>query len=283
MSTASRMPIGLYEKALPAGWPWEQRLQTAADAGYNFVEISIDESDERLARLDWSANGRASLRRAVADSGVRILTMCLSGHRKYPLGSHSPEVRSRALDIFRKAIEFAVDVGVGIVQVAGYDVYYEPHDADTEAYYIEGLHKGAEWAAQAGMMLGLENVDVPISESVAASMAIMRTIGSPWFQLYLDMANLQAAGYHPPDEFHQAKGHIVAVHVKDALPRQVRGVPFGEGDVPFVATFRTLADVSFCGPLVVEMWEHLDESGDPVGSAVTARQLVHRLVTDTWG
>ena len=232
------IPVGLYEKALPAEWSWERRLAATAEAGYDFAEISIDESDQRLARLDWGAAERAALRRAMAHSGVRILTMCLSGHRKYPLGSHSPELRRRGLQIFRKAIDFAMDVGLGIVQVAGYDVSYEPYDADTAAYYLDGLRQGTEWASQACLMLGLENVNVPISESMSASMRLVDAVRSPWFQMYPDMANLVGSGYHPPDELRLAKDHIVAVHVKDGMRNNIRGVPFGEGIVPFAETFR---------------------------------------------
>ena len=38
------LPVGLYEKALPEPWSWDKRLTAAAAAGYDFVEISIDES-----------------------------------------------------------------------------------------------------------------------------------------------------------------------------------------------------------------------------------------------
>ena len=268
------IPVGLYEKALPAEWSWERRLAAAAKAGYDFVEISIDETDERLARLDWNATERAALRQATANSGVRILTMCLSGHRKYPLGSHSPELRRRGLEIFRKAIDFAVDVGIRIVQVAGYDVSYEPHDADTEAYYLDGLRQGTGLASQACMMLGLENVDAPISESISTSMRLVNAMGSPWFQMYPDMANLVGAGFHAPDELRLAKDHIVAVHVKDGMRNNIRGVPFGEGHVPFADTFRALQECNFSGPLVVEMWCHLDKTGNPFGSVCAARAFV---------
>ena len=268
------IPVGLYEKALPAEWSWDRRLSAIAEAGYDFAEISIDETDERLARLDWTAAERAVLRRAVADSGVRILTMCLSGHRKYPLGSHSPELRRRGLDIFRKAIDFAVELGLGIVQVAGYDVSYEPNDADTAAYYLDGLRQGTEWASQACLMLGLENVNVPISESMSASMRLVDGIGSPWFQMYPDTANLVGTGFYPPDEFRLAKKHIVAVHVKDGIRDNIRGVPFGEGNVPFAETFQALRECGFRGPLVVEMWSHLDRTGNPFGSACAAREFI---------
>lgn len=268
------IPVGLYEKALPAEWSWDRRLSAIAEAGYDFIEISIDESDERLARLDWGAPERSALRRAIADSGVRILTMCLSGHRKYPLGSHSLALRCRGLEIFRKAIDFAVEMGLGIVQVAGYDVSYEPDDADTAAYYLDGLRQGTEWASQACVMLGLENVNVPISESISTSMRLVHAVGSPWFQMYPDMANLVGAGFYPPDELRLAKDHIVAVHVKDGSRDNIRGVPFGEGNVPFTKTFQALRECDFHGPLVVEMWGHLDRTGDPIGAARAARAFV---------
>ena len=75
-----KMPLGLYEKALPASLSWEERLAQAGQAGYQFVEISIDESDERLARLDWPASQRAELRQAIANTGIPIVSMCLSAH-----------------------------------------------------------------------------------------------------------------------------------------------------------------------------------------------------------
>ncbi len=143
-----KMPVGLYEKALPPALSWEERLSAAGQAGYDFVEISIDESDERLARLDWQASEKADLRRSIANTGVQIMTMCLSGHRKYPLGSHDPSIRRQGEELLRKAIEFAGDVGLRVVQVMAYDVFYETSDAETAAYFVEGLERGTRWAGQ---------------------------------------------------------------------------------------------------------------------------------------
>jgi L-ribulose-5-phosphate 3-epimerase len=275
-------PVGLYEKALPAHWSWDQRLAGAADAGFSFVEISIDESDERLARLVWPAGETAALRRAIAGSGVPLLTMCLSGHRKYPLGSRSPQVREQAETIMRRAIAFAADVGIRIIQIAGYDVFYEESDDGTAARYVVGLQRAAEWAGQAGVMLALENVDVPLSESIGRCMEIVRQVNSPWFQIYPDMANAAAAGYDPVAELAHCAGHMVAVHVKDGLPRTIRRVPFGEGIVPFEPVFRALAGQGYRGPLTVEMWADEERAGDPVATARAARQFVADLVQKTY-
>ena len=47
-------PLGIYEKALPKHLSWPERLALAKSCGFDFVEMSLDETDERLARLEWS-------------------------------------------------------------------------------------------------------------------------------------------------------------------------------------------------------------------------------------
>jgi L-ribulose-5-phosphate 3-epimerase len=277
-----KMPVGLYEKALPPALSWEERLAAASQAGYDFVEISIDEGNERLSRLDWSAAERAALRQSIANTGVKVMTMCLSGHRKYPLGSHDPIIRQQGKEILRKAIGFAGDIGLRVVQVMGYDVFYETSDSETRANFIEGLEFGCRMASQAGVMLGLENLDTPFVDGMEKALAIINEINSPWLRLYPDIGNLAAVGYHPPDELLLARNLILGVHVKDALPRIIRGVPFGEGIVPFRETFQALAQTGFWGLLGVEIWGQMHADHDPIASVAEARQFVGTLVTEAW-
>ena len=42
-----------------------------------------------------------------------------------PLGSEDDAVRAQGLEIMRKAIQFAQDVGIRVIQLAGYDVYHQ--------------------------------------------------------------------------------------------------------------------------------------------------------------
>ena len=46
--------LSVYEKAMPGHIGWKEKLTAAKEAGYDGVELSVDESDERLSRLDWS-------------------------------------------------------------------------------------------------------------------------------------------------------------------------------------------------------------------------------------
>ena len=99
--------IGLYEKAMPKELTWKEKLEAAKQAGYDFVEISIDETDEKLARLEWTKEERLELVKTMYEVGIPVRTMCLSGHRKYPIGSSDPEICKRGMEIMEKAIELA--------------------------------------------------------------------------------------------------------------------------------------------------------------------------------
>jgi len=252
-SNLAAIPIGLYEKALPQELSWEQRLDQARRAGFDFVEMSVDDTDGRIARLDWSASERAAVRQAAAITGMPLRSLSLSAHRRYPLGSKSAETRRRAQDIFYQAIDLALELDLRYVLLSGAEDYYEECDEHSEAFFIESLGKGFERASSAGLMLALENWDIQI-DSLAKVMRYVEHFNSPWFQAYADIGNLTYARRDTLAELEAARGHIAALHVKDTLPGQLRYVTPGEGAVPFVDAFAKLAGIGFQGPAVLELW-----------------------------
>ena len=125
MYDIKRNPLGIYEKALPDSFSWKEKIQAAKAAGYDYIEISIDESEERLSRLDWTDSQIEEIREYMRQEDIVIPTMCLSGHRKYPFGSKNMETRKKAFEIMEKAILLAQKLGIRCIQLATYDVYYE--------------------------------------------------------------------------------------------------------------------------------------------------------------
>jgi L-ribulose-5-phosphate 3-epimerase len=273
------LPIGVYEKALPLDIDWHERLTLAAEAGFDFVEMSCDENEHRQARLDESEAYKADLRHAIAQSGTSILTLCLSAHRKLALGSADPKIRQAGLELFRKAIDFCADVGIRTIQVAGYFDYYGAIDSGTEMRYIDGLAQGTEWAGRAGVMLGVETMEGEyVIDSITRAMYVVHLLDSPWFQVYPDLGNIAAHGYDLNTELERGRGHMVGVHVKDSRPGEPRRVPFGEGVVPFVDAFRKLATMSYTGPIMIEMWN--DNSPDSMRIIQESRQWVLDRMTE---
>ncbi len=267
------LPLGIYEKALPLDIDWYERLDLARQVGFDFVELSCDESAERQARLDWTKAERRRLRDATDKSGVPLMTMCLSAHRALALGSADPVTRRKGLDLLQKAIDFSLDLGVRIIQIAGYYDYYGASDAGSERRYLESLAQGIPWASEAGVMLGVETMEgANVVDSISRAMRHVEALNSPWFQIYPDIGNLAAHGFDVGDELGIGQGHIIGVHVKDSRPGEPRRVPFGEGVVPFVAAFRKLAELGFRGPVLIEMWN--DNRPDSMELIAAARQWV---------
>ena len=50
----NRYELGLYEKAMPNNLSWKEKLELTRESGFDYLEMSVDESDEKLARLDWT-------------------------------------------------------------------------------------------------------------------------------------------------------------------------------------------------------------------------------------
>ncbi len=252
--------LGLYEKALSANLSWRERLTAAKQMGFDFVEISIDEADERLARLNWNREQRRALSEAIEETGIRLNSMCLSAHRRFPFGSRSAATREQAKRIAEQAISFAVEFGIRVIQVAGYDVYYEPSDAQTRTYFLEGLRDFTVMAERAQVMLAVEIMDTDYISSIGAYQALKAAIPSPWLNVYPDLGNLYAWNKNVLEQLEQARREIVAVHIKETIAPapgfsgQFKCVPFGTGCVNFAAAFGKLEALGYHGPYLIEMW-----------------------------
>lgn len=235
--------LGLYEKSMPNTLTLEEKLRQAKASGFDFMEISIDETDAKLSRLDMTREERKALVDAMYQAGLPIKTMCLSGHRKYPLGSRDESVRARGLEIMEKAIQLACDLGLRIIQLAGYDVYYEEGGEDTRALFLENLKKSEEMAAAAGVTLAFETMETEFMNTVEKAMAYVKLVNSPYLKVYPDSGNLTnaAMAYHTrvSDDLETGRGSISAVHLKETKPGVFREVPYGTGHVDFVDVIKT--------------------------------------------
>lgn len=229
--------LGLYEKSMPNYLTWEEKLNCAKECGFDTVEISIDETEEKLSRLYMSKGDRRALIELMFRCGVEIRTMCLSGHRKYPLGSMDEATRNKGMDIMQRAIEFADDLGIKIIQLAGYDVYYEEGNEQTRKYFEENLRKATEMAASKGVILAFETMETEFMNTVEKAMEFVDLIDSPYLQIYPDCGNVTnatlEAGGNAVEDFAKGKGHIAAVHLKETVPGKFREITFGTGHVNF--------------------------------------------------
>ena len=259
--------LGIYEKALPKSISWPERLALTKLLGFDFIELSIDETDERIARLEWTKAQRQEILSAIMDTEIPILSMCLSAHRRYPLGSADIKKQEMAIELLKKAVDLASDLGIRTIQLAGYDVYYEPKTIASRQTFIENLAKCVAIAANKGVVLAIEIMDDPFINSISKFLAIKSQIPSPYLQVYPDLGNLSA--WPENDVGHELEkgiSEISQIHLKDTLAvtsdfeGKFKNVKFGEGCVDFMGCLKTLKRLNYSGSFVMEMWSETSPS-----------------------
>ncbi len=234
-----RYALGLYEKSMPGTLSIPEKLLAAGDAGFDYVELSVDETDEKLARLSWGRKEIRELLDAQANSGVPIRSICLSGHRRFPLGHPDVAVQGRSLEIMGGAVALAARLGVRIIQLAGYDVYYEPSTDITRKYFEENLARSVEIAAREGVILAFETMETDFLNTTRKAMHWVDLFRSPYLQVYPDIGNVTNAMEGDVSrvdaDLQDGAGHLAALHLKETVAGKYRDMQYGQGRVDFPA------------------------------------------------
>ncbi len=264
--------LGIYEKALQWNGSWADLFAQAARGGFSFVDISVDETPEREARLAWSQAERTAVRSAADRAGVALGGLCLSVHRRIAPGSADPAVRRRAREVLVDGIDLCADLHIPVLQLAGYYAFYEEPSPQARQWYVDCLRYGAEYAARRGILLGIENVDGTDVVSISAAMDVVDEVGSPWLQVYPDIGNIAEQGKPITAELRRGAGHMVAMHAKDVRRGEPRRVPMGEGIVDWDEAFAELARQHWSGRLMIEMWN--DDADDSAERSAAARRFI---------
>ncbi len=232
-----RYALGLYEKAMPADLVWKEKLEAARNAGYDYVEISIDETEEKINRIYMSKEERLSLIQDMYEAGIPIRSMCVSALTRYSIGNSNAQIRERGMQIAKGAIRLADDLGVRIVMIPGYDVYYEKSTPETRRLFEEDLEEIAMFAAKLGVLVEMETMENAFMNTVWKAMYHVNRIQSVYLGIYPDSGNITNAavayGSDAVADLLSGKGHISSLHLKESCPGKFREVPYGEGHVDF--------------------------------------------------
>lgn len=250
----SRHMIGIYEKALSNHPNLIKVLHIFKQTKFDYLEIAIDDSEERLSRLEIDKKERKRINEYMEVNNLHIHSIVLSANRVYPLGSPNANIRKQGQEIVYKAIELASDLRIPIIQLAGYYTFSESRDGGERERFIESLEQIVDVAASRGVMLGIENMDGEDILSIKDAKSILEHIQSPWLQLYPDIGNLVANGLSLDEELQDMANCTIAIHLKDTRRNVFRRVPFGQGDVDFALAAQKLHAQGYRGCYTIEMW-----------------------------
>lgn len=250
--------IGLYEKAIKNTLSWKEKLQCAKECGYDYLEISIDATDEKINRIFMDKEEIKEIMEAVFETEIPIGSMSVSALTKYALGDPSETVREKAMQIAGKSIELASVLGVRTVMIPGYDIYYGESTVETKRFFLENVKKIAEIAEQEGILVGFETMENNFMNTTGKAVQYVNMVDSAYLKIYPDAGNITNAAvankHDVCEDLSLGKGKLIALHLKETKPGVFREVPFLTGHVEFERIIDTAWELGV-RRYVTELWD----------------------------
>ncbi len=236
--------LGIYEKAFPNTISMADKLKAAKKCGFDFLEFSADASDDKLARLYWEPERIYALKRESEKIGLPIWTMCLSGVRRFPIGSDREGIADKGVAIVKKAIDFAAKLGIRIVQVGGFDVNDAyPSTETSRQRFFDNLRVCTAYAAAKGVIIGIETMENDFLNTIEKAMVYIKNIRSSYLTVYPDTGNINNGTKNLEKDIQLAEGHICAAHLKETSTGVFRDLKFGQGAVDFDKAVRAYRSI----------------------------------------
>lgn len=248
-------------------FPWRSyrdEFAAAARLGLHSIEWIFEAPRYRENPL-WTEQGREEIRGLIAESGVRVQSVCADYFMQCRLAGESASKTTESLDVLGELIVAAHSVGADRILIP----LLETSAVDTPELKREvalNLRSVTPIAQRYGVTLGLE-MEIPGADYAA----LVQSVGSPYVRAYYDAGNSTAQGLDIGQDILSVLPLLHAVHVKD----RVKGGgsrPLGSGDANFTAFFRALLSRGFRGDFVLQ---HYFET-DPEAETARALEFVRR-------
>lgn len=250
--------IGLYEKAMRNTLTWKEKLQCAKECGYDYLEISIDATEEKINRIYMDTEEKREIMEAIFDTGIPIGSMSVSALTKYALGDPDQAVRDRGMEIAEKSIQLSSALGVRTVMIPGYDIYYGESTIETKRYFLENIRKIAEIAEREGILVGFETMENNFMNTTWKAVQYVNMVDSAYLKIYPDAGNITNAAvanrHDVCEDLSLGKGKLIALHLKETKPDVYREVPFLTGHVEFERIINTAWKLGV-RRYVTELWD----------------------------
>ena len=202
-----------------AGGSLAENFRLAKDAGFDGVEVALDEQGE-ISLVSTQADMQ-KIRAAAEEAGIELYSVASGLYWKYSLTSEDPILREKAKDCVRKQLQVAAWLGCDTVLVVpgAVSVSFAPElgVTDYEKAYERSLEAFLELKKDAERLrvsIGLENVWNNFLLSPLEMRDFIDRIGSDYVGSYFDVGNVLLTGYS--EQWIRILGkRIKKVHFKD--------------------------------------------------------------------
>lgn len=260
------------------GWEIEDVFRTAAEIGYQAVEIAPFTLFDSVTEL--SAERRKEIRRCAADYGIEVagLHWLLVKPEGLAIITRDAALRQRTQDYFLELIRCCADLG-GRVLVIGSPKQRMVPEGMTQGEAFEmarDFFAGcAGLARECGVVLCMEPLspaETNFINTAASAIKLVDAVGHPSFRIVLDVKAMSSEGTPLPEIIRKSIYYPAHIHANDA---NLRGPGFGEVD--FVPIFKALRRIAYHGYISVEVF---DFAPDPVTIATKSLEYMRKCLAE---
>ncbi|MBI4582127.1 MAG: TIM barrel protein, partial [Planctomycetes bacterium] len=205
--TASRPTIrkALGLDMLPTSLALPDRFMLAADLGFEGVEVATIDDDNEVE----------AMRSAADRAGIVIHSVMDALSWQFPLSSDDPAVVDQGLDILRRSIRNAKDLG-------GDNVLLVPGVVTPQVRYQQvwersqrEIRKVLPFAAKLGVVIAIENVGNRFLLSPLEFARYVDEFRDPFLRAYFDVGNSVILWSYPQDWLLTLGRRVHRIHLKD--------------------------------------------------------------------
>lgn len=230
-------------------WTFEQTVEQAAQYGYRALEVRI--LDGEIIPVDLSQARRKQMKAVLQQHNLEILGLGLSTRFSAP----DPAERAANIELLRRYLELANDLGVPMVRTFGGNVAPEATLDQTIDWVAQGLIGAVATAEAQGVTIVLETHDAFCRGAEVAR--VLAQVNSPAVAAVWDVHHPYRMGESIDDTWRLIGNRVKHVHIKDGR-KQADGdwqlVLLGEGELPCRPVIELLRAQGYQGYLSVE-WE----------------------------
>jgi sugar phosphate isomerase/epimerase len=227
-------------------WELKEILTAAIRYGYESVEPRSEAKQKHGVEIDSTKKRRAEIKAMFEDTGVAM--SCIATSRRYAIAD--PKERQESVDLTRRFVELADDVGCHHLRVFGGGTPDGMEYADAKKYVAESLRAAAEAAEGTEVYLCLETHDAYCLANDV--MDVVNMAAHPHVQVCWDIMHPVTHGQSMSEAFEYVKGHVRHCHIHDGKigeDGKVELCPTGEGDIPHDEAVQLLTTIEFAGAL----------------------------------
>lgn len=237
-------------------WPFERACRFAREAGYEAIELA----PFTFARLitDLAPERRLEIRRTAESAGLAIsgIHWVLAYTEDYHVNHPDPRVRDVTSAYLRAAVEFCADVG-GQFLIFGSpkrrDILSGVTPDQAVQWTCSTMAAAIRCAEDRGVTICVEPLapsETNFLNTAADAIALVETVGSPAFQIMLDVKAMCSESASIPEIIRASRGKFAYFHANDS---NLKGPGFGTVD--FVPIAAALREVHYAGTVSVEVFD----------------------------